>query len=110
MSESKTEATEATNEGAKSHSGITSISGGVDLTCPSCKGTGKAEMPDTMGQRIALLREQRRLSRTQAASSADISGSLWGKIESDDSENPSLSTILAIAKALGVKVGYLLGE
>ena len=90
--------------------GISSISVGADLTCPACKGSGKAEMPVTMGGRIKLLREQRGEFRAGAAEKAGISQSLWGKIESDDSENPSLSTILAIAKALDVKVGYLLGE
>ena len=107
MSETETTA----NESAEINtSGISSISGGADLTCPACKGSGKAEMPVTMGGRIKLLREQRGEFRAGAAEKAGISQSLWGKIESDDSENPSLSTILAIAKALDVKVGYLLGE
>lgn len=81
-----------------------------DTTCPRCRGDGKVGMPETIGGKVTLLREQQGLEIAALAEAADLSISSWRAIERDQAANPSLGTIKAVAKALGVTVGHLLGE
>lgn len=81
-----------------------------DTTCPLCNGNGKVGMPETIGGKVNLLREQLGIEVSEMAELAGLSLSSWRAVERDQAENPSLGTIKAVAKALGVTVGLLLGE
>lgn len=56
-----------------------------------------------VGARIARIRQQRNLSRRIVAELAGIHENTLKKIENGDG-NPTLSVLLGIAEALGVKV------
>jgi transcriptional regulator with XRE-family HTH domain len=60
-----------------------------------------------MRQRVIRLRTSKKLSRYMLAKQAGIARSYLASIEAGDSD-PSLSTLLKLAKALGVPVTELL--
>ena len=59
-----------------------------------------------LGRRIRQLRTEAGLTQETAAERADLSAKHWGDIENARS-NPTVSTLVAVAKALRVKVGEL---
>lgn len=68
-------------------------------------------MPLSLGQRIKALRELNGLSLEQLAELAGISASTISRYESDpDLVNPRMESLKAVAQALSVRTGYLMGE
>lgn len=63
----------------------------------------------TVGQRIKAIRKDRKLTQVQLAEKANLSRSYLADIERDR-YNPSLSTVEAVAGALGVQVSAIVGE
>lgn len=61
------------------------------------------------GKRLYKLREKKGLSTRKFADSADISHSSVGRLEAGET-NPSLTTLLKIADALGVDMNTLTGK
>lgn len=62
-----------------------------------------------LGQRIREERTRYRLTQEQLAEAAQVNESYIGQVERGE-KNPSLETVVSIAKALGVTVDYLLQE
>ncbi len=62
----------------------------------------------TIGKNIKKLREQKGISQDRLSKLADISSNTIAKLELDDSPNPTIETLLKIAKALDVKVEDLI--
>nr|AAC27928.1 thermosensitive mutant immunity repressor [Bacillus phage phi105] len=63
----------------------------------------------TVGQRIKAIRKERKLIQVQLAEKANLSRSYLADIERDR-YNPSLSTLEAVAGALGIQVSAIVGE
>ena len=63
----------------------------------------------TVGQRIKAIRKERKLTQVQLAEKANLSRSYLADIERDR-YNPSLSTLEAVAGALGIQVSAIVGE
>jgi transcriptional regulator with XRE-family HTH domain len=62
----------------------------------------------TISKNIRKLREQKGISQDKLSKLADISLNTIAKLELDDSQNPTIETLQKIAKALEVKVEYLI--
>ena len=62
----------------------------------------------TLTQNIKRLRKQLKLSQEELAKKAGITYSTLIKIESGKNDNPTIKTLLKIAKALNVKIDDLL--
>ena len=60
-----------------------------------------------MATKIKALRERRRLTQEQLAERAGVSRTYLARLETAR-QDPTLSTLEKLAKALGVKVGRLL--
>lgn len=60
---------------------------------------------ESIGPRLKKLRDKRGLEQSELARIAGVSQSLISKIECG-AANPSLRTLISLADALGVKVGY----
>src|SRR5688500_16197227 len=60
--------------------------------------------------RLLTLREQAGLSQQEVADRADLSLSLIAKMEQGRKADPRASTLLALAKALGVRAGELIED
>lgn len=56
------------------------------------------------GQKLAALRQQAGISQVHLAKLADLDPSAIGKLERGHQVNPKLSTLLALAAALGCRV------
>ena len=66
--------------------------------------------PKTIGQQVREWRERQGLSQRALAKAAGISNAMATKIENEDISDPRLSTLRALAAALGVTVAELIGE
>lgn len=64
----------------------------------------------TLATRIRKTRERADLTQSEAARRAGLRRQEWYRLESGGREDPRLSTVRAVAAALGVTVGELLGE
>lgn len=62
-----------------------------------------------LGQRIREERTKYRLTQEQLAEAAQVNESYVGQVERGE-KNPSLETVVNIARSLGVTVDYLLQE
>lgn len=62
-----------------------------------------------IGAKIRALRTQRNITLPALAQRAGISKGLLSKIETDDSSNPSLSTLYKIAESLELTIADILG-
>lgn len=62
-----------------------------------------------LGKRIREERTKYRLTQEQLAEVAEVNESYIGQVERGE-KNPSLETLVSIAKSLGVTVDYLLQE
>ena len=60
-----------------------------------------------LAQNIKKFRKKAKLSQEALAQKADITYSTLIKIESGANDNPTIKTIVKIAKALGVKIDEL---
>ena len=60
-----------------------------------------------LGERIQKLRQERGFTQESLADEAGISRAYVNQLENGRSKNPSIWTILAIAKALKLEVEYL---
>lgn len=81
----------------------------LSIRCPHCGGSG-AVMALTMGQRIRALRTQAGYTQADLAMKAGslISEKNLGSVEQGSNQNPPLVALRALAKVLGVTVGYLI--
>ena len=61
------------------------------------------------GDRIALVRKQKKLSQGELGKLADVSGDIVGKYERDEMK-PSIETARRLANALNVTLDYLVGD
>lgn len=61
---------------------------------------------ETLGERIALLREERGWTQKQLAERAGVSVAFLSEIE-NDKRNPSTEVLLRISEALGASLDYL---
>jgi transcriptional regulator with XRE-family HTH domain len=64
----------------------------------------------TIGQRIKMARIRLRITQAQLAERIGISINSLSQIESDETTNPRMSTLIALADALGVSMDYLAGR
>ncbi len=64
----------------------------------------------SIGQRLKQLREAAGLTQQELAVKAGLSVSNLSQIEQGQKEDPRVSTVLALAKAMGVSVTSLIGE
>ena len=68
---------------------------------------------ETIAARIAAtthnLRKERRLSLEELATSAGITKSHLWELEQGRSKNPTIATCVALARALGISLEYLIG-
>src|SRR5262245_31590975 len=62
------------------------------------------------GRRVKALREQAGLSQQELATKAGLSLSVEFQIEQGKKRDPKLSTLLALAEALGKEAGQLVDE
>ncbi len=62
-----------------------------------------------LGKMLRSLRKQEGWSQVDLAKKAKVSQAYIAKLETGVKKNPSLATLKRIAKALGVKMGELLG-
>jgi transcriptional regulator with XRE-family HTH domain len=65
--------------------------------------------PKELGKRVARIREERRMSQQEVAARAHLSYQTLWRIERGTQGKPSVFTIGAIARVLGVTVDYLVG-
>jgi len=63
-----------------------------------------------LARRIRELRNKKGLSQEKLARLADVSYNTIVKIESGESENPTIQTMAGIAKALGISLDELIKE
>jgi len=68
------------------------------------------KLAKALSQRIKRLREAAGLSQQEVAMRGDLSLSLVAKLEQGKKADPRASTLLALAKALQVRPGYLLDD
>lgn len=68
--------------------------------------TGRKPLEESIGQEVRKLREQLGVTISKLARSADMSSGMLSKIE-NGSTSPSLSSLLALSRALHVPVGAL---
>jgi transcriptional regulator with XRE-family HTH domain len=66
-------------------------------------------MKETLGTRVRMQRARLDLSQTELGRKVGVSTNTISAIEADKHE-PRVSHLKALAKVLGVKVSYLLGE
>ena len=64
----------------------------------------------SLGQRIRTLREQQRLTQVELARKSHLTQPALSRIEEGHVQQPRLSVLKRLAKALGVGVAYLVGE
>lgn len=63
----------------------------------------------TFGQKISLIRKQKKISQAELGKVSGISGDIVGKYERDEMK-PSIDTAKRLADALEVSLDYLVGE
>lgn len=68
------------------------------------------ELPEDFGRRFKALREAAGLSQQAVAQRAGVSLSVVFQIEQGKKKDPKLSTVAALADALGMTVGELADE
>ncbi len=61
------------------------------------------------GDRITLVRKQKKLSQNELGKLADVSGDIVGKYERNEMK-PSIETARRLANALNVTLDYLVGD
>jgi transcriptional regulator with XRE-family HTH domain len=66
--------------------------------------------PLVLGSKLAQLRRAAGYSQTQLSARAGVAKNTISDIERGAKGNPELDTLKALAEALGVSVGYLVGE
>lgn len=71
--------------------------------------TGKKPLEESIGQEVKRLREQLGITISKLAKSADMSSGMLSKIE-NGSTSPSLSSLLALSRALHVPVSALFNQ
>jgi transcriptional regulator with XRE-family HTH domain len=65
---------------------------------------------DGLGERLRRYRADKRVSQAELARQADVSPAYLSELESGAGRRPSGRVLLAIAEALGVTIGELLGR
>ena len=64
----------------------------------------------TIGQRIKIARIRHKMTQVQLAERISLSKTALSQIESGDTADPRMSTLIALADALGVTMDYLAGR
>lgn len=64
----------------------------------------------TLGERIAAIRQRNRLTQTELARRCGVHSQRINQLEHDKIKDPHLSTVRALALALGCTVAELIGE
>jgi transcriptional regulator with XRE-family HTH domain len=64
----------------------------------------------TIGQRIKIARIRHRLTQVQLAERIGISKTSLSQIESGETTDPRMSTLIALADALHISMDYLAGR
>jgi transcriptional regulator with XRE-family HTH domain len=64
----------------------------------------------TIGERIKIARIRRRITQVQLAKSIGISKNSLSQIESGETMDPRVSTLMALADVLGLSMDYLAGR
>jgi len=64
----------------------------------------------TIGQRIKIARIRHNLTQVQLAERINLSKTALSQIESGETTDPRMSTLIALADALGVTMDYLAGR
>jgi transcriptional regulator with XRE-family HTH domain len=60
-----------------------------------------------IGENIKKIRKKRELSQDKLSKLADVTHTTLAKIESGKNDNPTIKTLIKIAKALNVKINDL---
>lgn len=68
------------------------------------------QSPETLGQRIAWARNQQGLTLDEVSRRSGLAIGYISQLENNSKDNPTLTSLTALAKALCVTVGFLLGE
>lgn len=63
----------------------------------------------SFGERLATLREQKRLSQRELEKEADVTHGIVARLERDHATYPSIPVAMQLAKTLGVTLDYLVG-
>lgn len=63
-----------------------------------------------LGSKLAQLRRAAGYSQTQLSARSGVAKNTISDIERGAADNPELDTLKALAEAIGVSVGYLVGE
>lgn len=72
---------------------------------------GVSKTPDDgLGERLRRYRADKRVSQAELARQADVSPAYLSELESGAGRRPSGRVLLALAEALGVSIGELLGR
>ncbi len=79
------------------------------MKCPRCEGTGETTDPATIADRVVAFRESRKLSRKQVEDGAGIPHSEYWRIENGKIADPSLKTVMALARFYKISTDELLG-
>jgi transcriptional regulator with XRE-family HTH domain len=69
-----------------------------------------SKLAKALSKRIKTMREASKLSQQEVATRGDLSLSLVAKLEQGKKADPRASTLLALARALGVKPGQMLDD
>jgi transcriptional regulator with XRE-family HTH domain len=69
-----------------------------------------SRLPEELSRKVKALREESGLSQAEIAAKGGLSVSLVAKLEQGKKSDPRVSSLLAIAEALGVKPGELLDD
>lgn len=69
----------------------------------------KKKQPQPLGERIAELREERKMSRYALAKAAKVDPSYLGKIELGERDNAGWLYVIRIADVLGVSLDEMRG-
>lgn len=79
------------------------------MKCPRCKGTGKVKDPETFCDRLVMLREAKGITCKDLEREAGIPHSEYWRLENGKVTNPSVKTLVALARFFGVTTDYMLG-
>lgn len=74
--------------------------------CPTCRGAGEIRM--VFGERLRAIRNDRNLSQEEMAGIIGLTRSQVANLEATRSD-PTVPTLVAVARGLGVSVDFLLG-
>ena len=78
------------------------------MECPTCKGAGQIKA--TLGMRLRAFRKARGLSIAEVSQKTGLGSSMLSALENDNSKNPSLKSVIAVAKLYNTTVDELVAD